>query len=173
MCDFLKIANNDAKEFKKMFEHYYEPLVEYACYYVGDQDTAENIAQDVFVNIWKNRQKIKLKKTLKIYLFSAIKKTALRAIRDRNTRNKYFTSLSSEIEMSESPNDNVIIKELESAIENAINQLPEKGRLIFCMNRFDGLTYVEIADILGISVKTVETHMFRALQFLRKNISQI
>lgn len=73
--------------------------------------------------------------------------------------------------MPVTPHDSAIYEELSSAIEKAIQNLSEKGRLIFCMNRFDHLSYSEIAKILGISIKTVETHMARNLKYLRQYLS--
>jgi RNA polymerase sigma-70 factor (ECF subfamily) len=168
MINFEKIKNGDVQEFEKMFELHYKQLVEFACYYFPDQSSAENVVQDVFVSVWKNRKKINLKKTIKAYLYSATKKTALRYLRDKNNHRKFFLRLSSEHDVQVLPHDAAIIDELEAEIEKAISNLPEKGRIIFCMNRFDHLSYSEIAEILNISIKTVETHMARNLKYLRK-----
>jgi RNA polymerase sigma-70 factor (ECF subfamily) len=167
MIDFDKIKNDNVREFESLFDLYYEQLVAFACYYLSDQDAAENIVQDVFVNIWKKRKKINLKSSIKVYLYSATKKNALRYLRDKKNRKKFVQHLSPDLEVQHLPHDTAEYHELVSAIEQAIQSLPEKGRLIFCMNRFDHLSYSEIARVLNISVNTVEAHMVRNLRHLR------
>ena len=171
--DFCKIQNGDVEEYEFLFRFYYAVLVEFALYYVTDQQTAESIVQDVFVNVWNNRNKIKLRSTIKVYLYSATKKESFRYLRDKKIRNRYVQSLLSIEDLQIVCDDSAHQKEIRNAIENAIRELPKKGQLIFCMNRFDELTYAEIARILGISVKTVETHMSRALKYLRKKLSHL
>ena len=171
--DFCKIQNGDVKEFEFLFRFYYAVLVDFALYYVTDQQTAESIVQDVFVSVWNNRKKIKLRSNIKVYLYSATKKESFRYLRDKKNRDKYVQSLLSIEDLSIVYGDSVYRKDIRNAIEHAIRELPKKGQLIFCMNRFDELTYAEIARILGISVKTVETHMSRALKYLRKKLSYL
>ena len=172
MIDFEKIKNDNVREFESLFDLYYEQLVAFACYYLSDKDTAENIVQDVFVNIWKNRKKINLKSSIKVYLYSAAKKNALRYLRDKKNREKFVQHLTPDLDVQHLPHDSAEYHELVAAIEKAIQSLPEKGRLIFCMHRFDHLNYSEIARVLNISVNTVEAHMVRNLKYLRKYLSQ-
>ncbi len=173
MFSFEKIKNDDVKEFESLFRFFYRDLVDFSLYYVADRQIAESIVQDVFVNIWKGRNKITLKSSIKVYLYSATKKECLRYLRDIKIHSKYVFNLSIEHETATSFDDPVCSEEIRKACNSAIKELPDKGKLIFCMNRFDELTYNEISNILGISIKTVETHMSRALKYLRKQLSHL
>ena len=126
--------------------------------------------QDVFYQLWKNKEKLNEIHNLKTYLFSAVKNNSLKKIRKLKIIRKESIHL---IELnfdSASTEDLIEEKELRKAIESIIHSLPNKCKLIFCMHRFEDLTYKEIAEIQSISIKTVETQISRAIKFIRKRI---
>jgi RNA polymerase sigma-70 factor (ECF subfamily) len=158
--------------YEQLFKHYYEHLVYFSYRYVKDEQIAEDVVHDVFVNIWNNRNKLDFTLNFKSYLYSAVKNQSLKYIQ----RNKNFNDVDIEViivQKKDLPDNIAINNELEKAISKAISELPEKRREIFCMHRFDNLTYSEIALTLDISVKTVETQMSRALKYLRQQLKYL
>ncbi|MBD3287810.1 RNA polymerase sigma-70 factor [candidate division KSB1 bacterium] len=168
-----KIKKGDVRSFELLFNSYAESLLKFAVRYVHDLNIAEDIIQNVFMTVWKYRSELQEQKNIKSYLFTITKNQCLKYIRHNKVEQEYAArELSTESE-STTPLDIVQEKETRHSINNAIQELPEKCRIIFCMNRFDRLTYAEIAEIQGISIKTVETQMMRALKYLRKKLSHL
>ena len=136
-----------------------------------DVETAREIVQEAFINLWEKRDSIDSSKPVKSYLASTVYNRSLNYIRD----NKKFDRdiLSYENLFPEAPyeqTDRLITAELDKKIKDAINELPEKCREVFVMSRFQNLKYQEIADKLQISVKTVEAQMSKALAFMREKL---
>jgi RNA polymerase sigma-70 factor (ECF subfamily) len=148
---------------------YCHDLVRFAYYYVHDVSIAEDIVQDVFLTLWKKRSKFKSQNHLQAYLYKVTKNAALMVLRKRKIRQKFKNEQTEEL--AKSPADEFFESDLDKVYHHAIFTLPEKCRVIFCMSRIDGLTYKEIAQTLGISIKTVETQIGRALVTLRKRLS--
>lgn len=168
-----KIIRGDPQAFEKLFNVYCQPMINFSLRYVYDVSAAENIVQDVFVKIWKNRRNLKPKANIKYYLFTAVKNESLKYKRLNKIKQQYVDSIWKEKQFTKSSDENSETKKLSLSINDAISKLPAKARIIFQMNRFDQLTYREIAKIQNISIKTVETHMSRALKFLRKQLSHL
>jgi len=168
-----KIAKGDTAAFKNLFITYSQALINFARRYVKDTQIAENVVQDVFVTIWEKRFHLNPSLNIKIYLYTIVKNQALKYLRhiDVKQRSKHYLE---QIQPTvKTPEDETHEKILKEAVNTAIEKLPEKERIIFSMNRFDNLTYKEIARIQNISVKTVETHMGRALKFLRSHLAHL
>ena len=126
----------------------------------------------MFVGLWQKRDEVDLFKPLKSYLFTSVHNRCLNYIRDRK-KLVQFDAPQHESELGEylDSRDYLEAAETESKINQALDELPEKCREIFLMNRFDQLKYREIAEKLNISMKTVETQMSRALKVLREKLS--
>jgi len=168
-----KIKNNDIEFYEYLFKRYYQPLIYFAYRYVQDEQIAEDIIHDVFVHIWNNRQGLDFSMNFKSYLYHAVRNRSFKYL-DKKINEKKHRDLEIVLEQDENTPESIMInKELEESISVAINELPVKRREIFCMHRFDRLTYSEIALTLDISVKTVETQMSRALKFLRDRLSYL
>lgn len=168
----IKAGKKDV--FKEMFEAYYHPLVRFAYRYVWSEMIAEGIVQDVFLWIWENREGWKVEGKLKTYLFRAVKYKAVDYWRHERMKDEHLDRL---YELQEFKTDPVIPDDLNGdelikIVQDLIEQLPERPRMIYKLNRLEGLTYKEIADVLEISPKTVETHMSRALDYLRGKLTK-
>jgi len=161
----------DKGAFEKLFRSFFPSLVLFAQKYVPDQDTAKDIVHNVFINLWEKRQQIDTGSPLKSYLFTSVHNRCLNYIRDQKKFDKDDTIFqrTDSADFSDGV-DRLEEQELEQRIFDALQALPEKCREIFTMNRFDGLKYAEIAEKLGISVKTVETQMSKALKILREKL---
>jgi len=168
-----KIRAGDALAFKHLFFTYCSPLLNFTRRYVKDLPTAENIVQDIFCYVWMNREQLDASANIKTYLFTAVRNQSLKHIRHINVVRQNEHELLSLAIQVKNPEELFQEKELAHSMQQAIASLPEKRRLIFTMNRFDQLTYAEIATILHISIKTVETQMGRALKSLREHLTRL
>ena len=168
-----RIRKGDIKEFETLFRSSYASLVKYALTLVKDNDTSEEIVQDLFFTIWQQKEKLNIESSLNGYLFRSVHNRCLHHIEHLKVvaRHEKEMSIGSDDE-AESPADQLQYKELQAKIARTIERLPEKCGKIFCMNRFDGMKYSEIAEKLKISVKTVEANMGRALKEFRKVLAE-
>lgn len=160
----------DAHEYEIVFRQYYESLCHYANMWMKDMDAAEEIVQNTFVRLWEKKASLKIESSLKSYLYKSVYHAALNEIKHQNVKNKYINMQHSEEPIHEMRSD-AQVKDLEQRIDAALQKLPEQCRLIFQMSRFRELKYREIAEVLNISVKTVENQMGKALKIMRTNLS--
>jgi RNA polymerase sigma-70 factor (ECF subfamily) len=167
-----KIRNNDLKAFEKLFRNYYAPLCRYANSYLNDLSVAEEIVQDLFFLLWKEREQIQIRLSLKSYLYQAARNRAFHYLKHAQIEENYREkTVESFVEYNTpTPVDELEYKELQTQLSVSLTHMPERRRKIFCMNRFDGKKYSEIAQELSVSVKTVEAEMTKALALLRKEL---
>jgi len=168
-----RIQIGDLKEFEKLFKELYTPLCSYASKFLGDNDKAEEIVQDIFYGIWKNREKLEIKISFKSYLYKSVQNNCLQVIHHHQVEDKYKQHLANHVvEFQTDPIQEMELEEMNQLIEKTLEALPEKCKQIFSMSRFDGLKYKEIAQKLNISIKTVEANMGKALNTFRHNLKQ-
>jgi len=137
--------------------------------YVREIDDAKGIVQDVFVTLWDKYPTLAADTNFKSYLFTSVKNRCLNHIRDR----KKITSIDAVPDNAfTNESDDLYTQELESEIEIALNTMPSKCREAFELSRNQGLKYAAIAEQMGISVKTVEAHMTKALGILRDHLAK-
>lgn len=166
-----KIKEGDIKAFESLFKLYYSPLSLYAASITGNMDTAEEIIQDLFYTIWRDKEHLQILYSLKSYLYKSIRNRSLQYLEHKKIENKYNDFvLSGKPQTGTSPQDEVEYKELERIINLTISSLPDRRQQIFKMHRFQGFKYTEIAEQLSLSVKTVEAEMTKALNSLRKEV---
>jgi RNA polymerase sigma-70 factor (ECF subfamily) len=166
-AQFEKIKNNDEKAFETLFHSYYGQLCLFASRILQDDDSAEEIVQDFFVKLWDKRHDFSIETSVKSYLFRSVKNLCLNLIEHNAMKLRYAHSVLANKKYDPTLHDGFNEPDLAQKIENCIESLPEKRRVIFKMSREEGLKYREIADKLNISVKTVETHMGLAIKSLR------
>ena len=166
-----KIRNGDEYAFRDLFKTYYQAMVNLARRYVRDMQIAENVVGDVFLKVWTNRKGLHVSTSMKAYLFQAVRNGSLNYIKRSENERRKILDIRESLASARTPEDDLSEKEMLEAIRQAIAELPERSRSVFTMHRYDRLKYAEIAEILNISVGTVETHMVRALKFLRKRLS--
>jgi RNA polymerase sigma-70 factor (family 1) len=168
-----RIRQGDQGQFESLFRSSYVSLVRYAKTLVKDHDTAEEIVQDLFFRLWQDREKINIESSLNGYLFRAVHNRCIHWINHNRVVEKHAKEMIREqAVMSENPSDLLQYNELQSRIARIIERLPERCGRIFCMNRFEGLKYTEIAEKLSVSVKTVEANMGRALKEFRRVLTE-
>jgi RNA polymerase sigma-70 factor (family 1) len=164
-----RIRQGDARQFESLFRSSYVSLVRYAGTIIKDHDTSEEIVQDLFFRLWQDREKIKIRSSLNGYLFRAVHNRCLHWIDHNRIVEKHAAEVSIKAGYNpENPDDAIRLRELQAKIAQILERLPERCGRIFCMNRFEGLKYSEIAEKMSVSVKTVEADMGKALKEFRK-----
>lgn len=158
----------DKSEFIGTFRQMYEPVRNFVYYKTGDIELADDIAQDTFAKVWEMKNKIRIK-TVKSLLFKIAGNLSKNQLEQKQVRfmfvNKYRQN-----SYAVSPEFELELKEFDERLQRAIESLKDKDRIVFLMNRIDRLTYNQIADNLGLSVKAVEKRMKNALDDLKKMI---
>lgn len=161
------------EEYKKVFEEYYNPLCNFAFKIVKRKDLAEDVVQEVFVQIWHKRSTIQLSSHIKNYLFQSTRNKAIELLRRNKLESDYIQNDMHSKEDSYEIEQDANTFMLKEQLKRSIRQLPPKCQEIFVMSKVNGLTYTEIAEELNLSVKTVENQMGRALKLLREMLKKI
>lgn len=167
---FSLLKKDNSNALKLLFSRYYENLCYFAFTYLKDRQVAEEAVLDVFTKIWEKRKNIEIIGKLKTYLYTAVKNQSLNYLQ----KNKVFLERLDEVDRllvigQANADDLLYYEELKQKIDELINQLPEKRKLILKMNKYDGLSYAEIAEILSVSVSTVKNQMVKAVKYLNEN----
>jgi RNA polymerase sigma-70 factor (ECF subfamily) len=161
---FQKIKQSDQKSLEILYEKYFHILCEFAFSVLKQYELSEEVVSDVFFNIWNKRKEIDIALNLKSYLFKSVRNKALDYLNSSKIRIENIESHN----ITELMNDSTTIieyQELENEINNLIELLPLQRRIIFKLNRFENLKYKEIAEIMSISVNTVQKQMTAATKF--------
>lgn len=167
----IRLRNGDVHAFQKIFDRYSENLFYFIQSYLKDSFEAEEIVQDVFLRIWEMRSDIDEEKSFKNLLFRMAVNRVLNSLKRKVVRRKYEDYLTNfGHSLHESPEEQVHFQELHERIEYLIQQLPEQQRNLFKMSRISGMSNAEIAEKLGLSIRTVENQIYRAGKFLKENL---
>ncbi len=161
----MKSIRTKKIKFSVLFEKHYKRLFNYAFKVVEDSDIAKELVQETFIKLWKNFENVKDdERTIESYLITILKNKIIDNHRKRQTQEKHFNLYKLNTAFTEDIDSKW---ELEKEIEKIYNSLPPKTSDIFKLSRDKGLTYPEIATLKNISVKTVESHISRALNTFR------
>ena len=162
------LAQRDEAAFEQMFKTHFKRLHAYAFTILRDEIQAEEMVQQVFFKLWERNENLSLTGSISSYLYRAVHNESLNYIKHQKVRSNHQLNVAYSMKNEvEHPAKKIMAGELEKKIHTALNELPEQCRTIFQMSRFDELKYREIADKLGISVKTVENQMSKAFRLLR------
>ena len=156
------------EEFKTLFNTYFEDVRRYILYRSGNEEMANDIAQDTFLRIWEKQLMID-PKTEKGLLFKIAGDLFVSQYRRDQVAFNFFNTFQPG-NKSTTPEDELNFQELKKAYEKALESMPEKQRTVFLMNRIDELKYKEIADQLELSVKAIEKRMSQALEHLKTQL---
>lgn len=167
-----ELQKGNEEYFELLFHTYYKPLCRFAVRYTGTVSLAEEMVQEVFLNIWKQRAEWNPQTSIRAYLYQSVRNQALDHLKHHQVREKYDAEVGHELHQHEFEDEipywqsDRFIK----LVNQQIEQLPERCRQIFKLHRFDGLTYKEIAEVLQLSTNTVEVQMYRAMKTLRSRM---
>jgi RNA polymerase sigma-70 factor (ECF subfamily) len=164
-----RIQSGDTGVFEILFQKYHASLCLLSKRYTKDMASARDIVQALFIHLWEKRASIIIEVSLRAYLYRAVRFNSIRYL--ENDR-KIGIRTEEMPEMTHDPEffDNIEYIELQRVILDTIESLPEQCRKVFTLSRNENLKYTEIAEVLQISVKTVESHISKALKILHENL---
>ena len=164
---FRKVAfQNDEKAFRELFVEFYPALCVFAMRFSIQEEVAKDIVQDVFFKIWKNRKDTYITTSFRSFMITSVRNHCIDFLRRQKVESQ-FVEKGKRLHFNTSPEEVYTLKELESALGEALAKLPENVREAFEMSRFKGMTYSEIAQEMELSTKTIESYISRALKVLR------
>ena len=158
----------DKTEFVELFKQFYSSIKNFVYYKTGDIAVADDIAQEAFIKVWEKKDEIR-KETIKSLLYTIAGNLCKNRFEHQQVVFEFANNFKQN-EHSVSPEFELELKEFNEKLQHAIGALKEKERVVFLMNRIDGLTYKEIAKNLGLSQKAIEKRMKNALSDLKKTI---
>lgn len=157
--------------FRKQYELYFSSLKYFALRYIDDTDLACDFIQDVFLNLWNNRQTFKNDIAAKVFLYRSIRNSCLNHIRDRATHEKHHQQMSS-LQTEDTFLNHIIEAEIYSTLKKVFNELPAPTQQIYRLS-LDGKSHAEISEMLNISINTVKKHKNTANHFLRERLKNL
>lgn len=165
------LFKGDEKAYQELFFDFFGPLCVFAHRYIFDKETCEDVVQDVFFQLWKNRKKIVITSSARNFLVTSVRNACIDYLRHKELEKVYIDKLVVKDRFSDADASMICcVSELEERLNEALAKLPENVRCTFEMNRFEDKTYTQIAELCEISVKTVESHISKALKVLRKEL---
>lgn len=166
-----RLRSGDHAAFDAIFRQWYEPVVRSANRVLHDPGVAEELSQDVFLELWRRRDSLATDSSVAGYLMQAVRNRSLNHLRHLHVQKKSAVYVEALSEPAEQADVSTHAGELHDAIQEAIEALPPRTREVFLMSRERNLRYSEIAELLGVTVKAVEANMSRALRQLREKLS--
>jgi RNA polymerase sigma-70 factor (ECF subfamily) len=167
----VRLRQGDDAAYEAIFRQWYAPLVATTTALLRDRGPAEEVIQDVLLELWRRRESITFETSLRAYLFQAARNRALNYIRRQRVEARGESTIAAGLPTPEPADSEARESELNVAIQAAIAGLPDRCREVFELSRVKGLKYSEIATELGISVKTVEAQMGKALRVMREKLA--
>jgi RNA polymerase sigma-70 factor (ECF subfamily) len=158
--------------FETIFKTHFKSLHVYAFAITKDEFVAEEMVQNVFFKLWEKRDQVQVNESVTAYLYKSVYNESLNYLKHNKVKTAYRSHIAATTPETDDVTNPAVIKELQHKIAITINELPEQCRTIFQLSRFEGLKYREIADKLGISVKTVENQLSKALKVLRFKLAE-
>lgn len=170
----MVITNVEDKtlHFRKFFNNNFPKVKNFAWQLLKSEEDAEDIAQDIFVKLWENPELWTDREKMDSYLYTVVRNHIYNFLKHRSVEFAYLEVVEEKMKIAElempDPDDDLRYHELELLIEMALERMPEQRRHVFIMSRKEGLTAQEIALRLNISVRTVQQHIYKAIQDLKK-----
>jgi len=167
------LKKDDMKAFDIIYKKYSRRLYGFVFRYIKQEADTEEIVQDVFIKIWKSRDKINVYTSFESFLFTIAHNATVNLLKKRAIEQKYVEHVKSiqYIEESYELTDEIHYKELKQKFQGVFNELSPRQKEIFQLSREDGLSNKEIAEKLGISVQTVKNHLVTTLSFLKSKLN--
>ena len=169
----LLVSRGNAQAFATLFRRYYEPLCHYAFRITESGGVSEELVQELFYVLWRDRKNLAEVYAPKSYFYGAIRNRALHYVEHLYVRKKYYQTVKTghvNDQIACSPQEEEEGKELEKRIRAILATLPLRRRRIFCMHRFEGKKYGEIADTLKLSPKTIEAEIHKAIITVKEGL---
>jgi len=162
-----QIRKGNVHALELLFERYYEPLCNFAFLFLKTTSQTEELVSDVFIRVWQNRSQHTKITHVKAYLYRSVKNAVISFLRKNRLDMDDLSSLEDVSKHNITPEVLLIREDLQQAVGRMIEAMPRQAGLVFRMHKMDGLSYKEISSTLGLSIKTIENHMGKALRFVR------
>jgi RNA polymerase sigma-70 factor (ECF subfamily) len=172
--NFERLRSGDHAAFEALFRRYAAPLCIFAQRYVESKAVAEELTQDLFCWLWDHRVGTAVPGSVRAYLFAALRNRALNQLRHERVTLEFGERAARQTSSSASvpaADASLLADDLSAALNSAVRDMPLRCREVFSLVRDDHLSYAEAGEVLGISTKTVEIHMSRALALLREQLA--
>jgi len=169
---WTKIKSGDKKAFRLLFDECYSPLCLYANSVINNLELSQDLVSDCFVRIWERRETIRIQSSITHYLLLSVRNAVYSYLRSPESRKDDMNGIIEKLENTPVEEYDLEKEETISRVKSLIDELPEQRRRILELAAFYGKTYQEIAEMLGISVNTVNTQMSRAYRFLRDRLNK-
>lgn len=172
----IQLSKNSKNRFEDVFHTYYQPLYHLSISYLKDEEEAKSVVQEAFVKLWEIRNELHADSNLRNFLFTLVKNNCLNILKRRQIVLRHHEEIKLmemhyQYESLSRIGENYLeFNELKEKIDLAIKNLPEHCRVVFEMSRFEDLKNREIAVKLGVSQKTIEAHLTKALKILRNEL---
>ena len=155
-------------EYQAIFKEFFKPIRNFIYFKCSDMDMAEDLAQDTFLKLWETRSRID-KRTVKAYLYTIAQNNTINQLKRKQLMYKFMKKPGSDRDY-DTPEKLAEMNQYEEKLAAVIAGLPDGGREVFLMNRLEDLTYNEIAERLGLSVKAIEKRMSKVLKIFRDEL---
>ncbi len=166
-----KLRKGDLEAFNQIFQKYGDRIFGFALKYLKSKEETEELVQDVFLKIWENRKKLKKESSLKSYLFMIAYHNMCKTFKKKQIHEKFKNEIENVSGKSVNLEDHMEYKSTLEQVDQLIEKLPEKQRIIFIKSRKEGKSTREIADEMNLAPGTIDNQISSALKFLRKNMS--
>lgn len=168
---FSEMKSDSKESFNYFFDYYYSGLCIYANNFTGDLSTSEEVVQDVFVRFWEKRHSLTIENSVRYYLFRSVYNQCMNHLKHKKVEQNYRKEKVEQAEFDPGEQWSLYNEfELRHILDQAISKLPDRCREVFELSRFENLKNKEIAEKLGITEKTVENQITKALKVLRKEL---
>jgi RNA polymerase sigma-70 factor, ECF subfamily len=174
-----RIRAGDATAFELAFRTYHAPLCTFVYRYVRSRELAQELVQDVFARIWEQRASLEVRDSLKSFLYTAVRNHAISHLRHMIVERRWHDRVSHVSASRDDRRDTndvearVEAQELTEAVQRVLARLPERCRLALTLRWQRQMSYAEVAEVMGVSVKTVEIHVTRGLAALREHYQEL
>lgn len=176
----VQISDGNIKAFETFYKMYHFRMFMYARKFINDKEVIQDLLQDFFSGFWENRASINMRQLPETYFFRCIHNKCVDYLRTSCVRHDFIdlsdlrlNEIKSNYYLDEAnPFSSIFVSEIESIVDKLIEELPDQCRLVFELSRKKGLSNQEIADHLNISVRTVESHVYKVLKLLKRSLSE-
>lgn len=178
----FQFKSGDQKAFEYIFKGFYSPLCLYASDLLKDDELAQEIVQECFINLWEKRKKLEINQSIKSYLYRMVHNQCISYLRSDKTNQakkaEFEKTIKTEQKITNAISDDLVIDQyfksnIENIVEATIDNLPPQCKEVFLLSRFESLSHKEIANKLNISVNTVKVHINKALKRLEEVLRDI
>jgi len=167
-----QLQKNDQQAFELIFDKYRKKLYYFTLGYLHSQAETEEIIQNVFLSLWENRDMLNEVYSLQNFLYKVTVNHIYNYLKHELVRKKYADQISGQNHEDNNSEESILMNDLQHAIDSLVDELPLQQQVIYKLSRHDGLTHAEIAHNLGLSIRSVENQIYRALKFIRGKLRQ-